>query len=93
MQAKSDVEAANVLLQAAEASFPKQKRVLAAKMFKNAMVAHKRRWKVRQEEGEGESGFFLLSLHYSFLSFSTVELWKNVVLSKQLAVISEYIVL
>lgn len=54
MQTKSAIEAANLLLQASEAALPMQKRALAAKEFKHAMVAHKRRWKVRQE-GEGIS--------------------------------------
>ncbi|KAL8095821.1 hypothetical protein AgCh_036981 [Apium graveolens] len=52
MEASSAVEAANLLLQAAESVLPKQKKGMAAKEFKLAMVAHKRRWKARKH-GEG----------------------------------------
>ncbi|KAK1366543.1 F-box domain containing protein [Heracleum sosnowskyi] len=56
MEASSAVEAANLLLQAAESVLPKQKRGMAGKEFRLAMVAHKRRWKARQQgEGEGMS--------------------------------------
>lgn len=65
MQTKSAIEAANLLLQAAEAALPKQKRALAAKEFKHAMVAHKRRWKVRQE-GEGNISLFSSSEFFIF---------------------------
>lgn len=44
------ISAANVLLQAAEAAFPKQKRALAVTEFKHAMVAHKRRSKAPLDE-------------------------------------------
>ncbi|KAK4837951.1 hypothetical protein QYF36_009774 [Acer negundo] len=44
------VSAAHLLLQSAEAALPKQKKNLAATEFKQAMVAHKRRCKARQEE-------------------------------------------
>lgn len=52
MEASSAVEAANLLLQAADSVLPKQKKGMAAKEFKLAMVAHKRRWKGMQQ-GEG----------------------------------------
>lgn len=52
MEASSAVEAANLLLQAAESVLPKQKRGMAGKEFRLAIVAHKRRWKARQQ-GEG----------------------------------------
>jgi hypothetical protein len=56
MQIGTAVSAAHILHQSAEAVLPKQKRNLAIKEFKHAMVAHKRRHKARQEE----KGNFLL---------------------------------
>lgn len=50
VQTESAVSAANRLLQCAEASFPKHKKMLAVTEFKQAKVAHKRRCKTRQEE-------------------------------------------
>ncbi|PON96941.1 F-box domain containing protein [Trema orientale] len=50
MQTRNAVSAAHLLLQSAEAALPKQKRNLAVTEFKQAMVAHKRRCKARQEE-------------------------------------------
>ena len=50
MQTQTAVSAANLLLQSAEAAFPKQKRGLAVTEFKHAKVAHKRRCKSGQEE-------------------------------------------
>lgn len=64
MEASSAVEAANLLLQAAESVLPKQKKGMAGKEFKLAMVAHKRRWKARKQ-GEG-------SLFHSLVFFFRV---------------------
>lgn len=50
MQTRNAVSSAHLLLHNAEAALPKQKRNLAVKEFKHAMVAHKRRCKTRQEE-------------------------------------------
>ncbi|KAF3432909.1 hypothetical protein FNV43_RR24011 [Rhamnella rubrinervis] len=50
MQTSNAVSAAHLLLRGAEAALPKQKRNLAVTEFKQAMVAHKRRRKARQEE-------------------------------------------
>lgn len=50
MQTSKAVSAAHLLHQSAEAALPKQKRNLAITEFKQAMVAHKRRYKARQEE-------------------------------------------
>ncbi|KAK3007208.1 hypothetical protein RJ639_015917 [Escallonia herrerae] len=50
MQTKTAISVANLLLQAAEAVMPKQKRVLAVAEFKHAMVAYKRRSKAQHEE-------------------------------------------
>lgn len=50
MQTRNAVLAAHLLLQSAEATLPKQKKNLAFAEYKNAMVAHKRRTKARQEE-------------------------------------------
>ncbi|TQD81591.1 hypothetical protein C1H46_032829 [Malus baccata] len=50
MQTRNAVLAAHLLLQSAEAALPKQKKNLAVAEYKNAMVAHKRRTKARQEE-------------------------------------------
>lgn len=59
MEASSAVEAANLLLQATESALPKQKRGMAGKEFKHAMVAHKRRWKARQQ-GEGSLSHYIV---------------------------------
>ena len=50
MQTRNAVLAAHLLLQSAEAALPKQKKNLAVAEYKNAMIAHKRRTKARQEE-------------------------------------------
>ncbi|KAK2654017.1 hypothetical protein Ddye_013873 [Dipteronia dyeriana] len=50
VQTCNAVSAAHLLLQSAEAALPKQKKNLAITEFKQAMVAHKRRCKARQEE-------------------------------------------
>lgn len=50
MKTRSAVLAAHVLLQSVEATLPKQKKNLAVTEYKNAMIAHKRRAKARQEE-------------------------------------------
>ncbi|OVA18928.1 F-box domain [Macleaya cordata] len=47
---QSGKSAANLLLQAAEAALPKQKKVLAVTEFKHAVVAHKRRCKAQKDE-------------------------------------------
>lgn len=49
------ISSANVLLQAAEAALPKQKKALAVSEFKHAAVAYKRRSKSQQVEGENAS--------------------------------------
>ncbi|KDP22200.1 hypothetical protein JCGZ_26031 [Jatropha curcas] len=50
MQTRNAVSAAHLLLQSAEAVFPKQRKNLAVAEFKHAKVAHKRRHKAHQEE-------------------------------------------
>ncbi|KAK8521246.1 hypothetical protein V6N13_077365 [Hibiscus sabdariffa] len=50
MQTGSAVAAAHLLLQSAEAAFPKQKKSLVVTEFKQAKVAHKRRSKAHREE-------------------------------------------
>ncbi|XP_065868982.1 F-box protein At5g52880 [Euphorbia lathyris] len=51
-QTRIAVSAAHLLIQSAEAVLPKQRKNMAVKEFKHAMVAHKRRCKSRhQEEG------------------------------------------
>ncbi|CAL9008774.1 unnamed protein product [Prunus brigantina] len=50
MQTRNAVLAAHLLLQSVEATLPKQKKNAAVTEYKNAMVAHKRRTKARQEE-------------------------------------------
>lgn len=50
MQTQNSISAANILLQSAESSLPKQKKVCAVKEFKHAMVSCKRRGKAQQEE-------------------------------------------
>ncbi|KAL8153446.1 hypothetical protein V2J09_011206 [Rumex salicifolius] len=52
MQTQSAVSAAYKLIQSIEAALPKQKKVMAVKEFKQAMVAHKRRKKCQQEDRE-----------------------------------------
>ncbi|KAF6151775.1 hypothetical protein GIB67_010349 [Kingdonia uniflora] len=44
------MSAANLLLQAAEASLPRQKRVSAIMEFKHAVVAHKKRYNTKNDE-------------------------------------------
>jgi hypothetical protein len=64
MQTCTAVSAAHLLHQSAEAALPKQKRNLAVTEFKHAMVAHKRRYKARQEENgnfNSGNGFTLFS--------------------------------
>lgn len=50
MQTRNAVSEARLLYQSVEASLPKQKKSLGAVEFKQAMIAHKRRCKTRQEE-------------------------------------------
>ncbi|XP_051138265.1 F-box protein At5g52880 [Andrographis paniculata] len=50
MQMQSAISAANLLLQSAESSLPKQKRAVAVKEHKNAVVASKRKSKATSEE-------------------------------------------
>lgn len=47
MQTQAAISAANGLLHSIEAALPKQKKVLAASEFKQAMVAQRRRRKVQ----------------------------------------------
>ncbi|XP_077212443.1 F-box family protein [Tasmannia lanceolata] len=62
------ISAANLLLQAAEAALPKQRRALAVTEFKHAIVAHKRRCKDRQdEEGSVQLAQDVLVHIFSFL--------------------------
>ncbi|KAL2324583.1 hypothetical protein Fmac_023641 [Flemingia macrophylla] len=49
-KSQSSVSAAHVLLQSVEAVLPKQKKNVAVKEFKNAMIAHKRRCKAHGVE-------------------------------------------
>ncbi|XP_068644826.1 F-box protein At5g52880 [Aristolochia californica] len=50
MLTDSGISAANLLLQAAEVTLPKQKRALAVTEFKHAIVAYKRRCKAQQDQ-------------------------------------------
>ncbi|KAE8736421.1 hypothetical protein F3Y22_tig00000002pilonHSYRG00227 [Hibiscus syriacus] len=50
MQTGSAASAAHLLLQSAEAAFPKQKKSLVVAEFKQAKVAHKRRGKAHKED-------------------------------------------
>ncbi|KAK9145189.1 hypothetical protein Sjap_005092 [Stephania japonica] len=52
VQTQSGMEAATVLLRAAEVALPKQKRVLAVTEYKHAVVAYKRNCKNQQVEEE-----------------------------------------
>ncbi|CAH9140903.1 unnamed protein product [Cuscuta epithymum] len=51
MQTQASITAANALLHSVDAVLPKQKRILAAREFKHAMIAHKRRGKAICDEG------------------------------------------
>jgi hypothetical protein len=57
------ISAANLLLQAVEASLPKQKKALAVTEFKHAAVALRRHSKIRQ----GETGIYWLIVIILFL--------------------------
>ncbi|XP_019177826.1 PREDICTED: F-box protein At5g52880 [Ipomoea nil] len=50
MQTQASISAANALVQSVEATLPKQKRCIATKEFKHAIIAHKRRAKANCEE-------------------------------------------
>ncbi|KAK4280220.1 hypothetical protein QN277_011868 [Acacia crassicarpa] len=54
IQIQSAVSSAHLLVQSVEAVLPKQKRNMAVKEYKQAIVAHKRRFKP-QQEGEGST--------------------------------------
>ncbi|XP_028798798.1 F-box protein At5g52880 isoform X2 [Neltuma alba] len=54
IQTQSGVSSAHVLVQSVEVALPKQKRNMAVKEFKHAIVAHKRRCKA-QREGQGST--------------------------------------
>ncbi|XP_027159157.1 F-box protein At5g52880 [Coffea eugenioides] len=56
VQSQNAISAANLLLQNAESTLPKQKKVLAVTEFKHAIVSSKRRNKAQQEE-EGPCQF------------------------------------
>jgi len=51
VQTSHGISSANLLVQAAEASLPKQKKSLAVSEFKHAVVAHKRRGKAHLDGG------------------------------------------
>ncbi|XP_062149671.1 F-box protein At5g52880 isoform X2 [Alnus glutinosa] len=73
MQIHTAVSAAHILHQSAEAALPKQKRNLAIKEFKHAMVAHKRRYKARQEEnGSARLPQDILVHIFSFLDLQSL---------------------
>ncbi|KAF6157190.1 hypothetical protein GIB67_041651 [Kingdonia uniflora] len=50
VQTTRGMSAANLLLQAAEASLPRQKRVSAITKFKHAVVAHKKHYNTKNDE-------------------------------------------
>uniref|UniRef100_A0A2N9ECX8 F-box domain-containing protein n=1 Tax=Fagus sylvatica TaxID=28930 RepID=A0A2N9ECX8_FAGSY len=73
MQTCTAVSAAHLLHQSAEAALPKQKRNLAVTEFKHAMVAHKRRYKARQEEnGSTQLPQDVLVHIFSFLNLQSL---------------------
>ncbi|KAM7504829.1 hypothetical protein LguiB_003733 [Lonicera macranthoides] len=73
MQTQTAVSAVNFLLQGAEAALPKQKRSLAVKEFKHAMVAHKRRCKSqKEEEGIAQLPQDVLAHIFSFLDLQSL---------------------
>lgn len=47
---QASISAANALVQSVEATLPKQKRSIATKEFKHAIIAHKRRVKANCED-------------------------------------------
>ncbi|KAF6146776.1 hypothetical protein GIB67_007490 [Kingdonia uniflora] len=50
VQTRQGMSAANLLLQAAEASLPRLKRMLAITEFKHAVIAHKKRYNTKNDE-------------------------------------------
>ncbi|RDX87855.1 SPCC24B10.10c, partial [Mucuna pruriens] len=73
IQAQSAVSAAHFLLQSVEAALPKQKKNVAVKEFKHAMVAHKRRCKAHQvEKGSLQLPQDVLVHIFSFLDMKSL---------------------
>ncbi|XP_035542750.1 F-box protein At5g52880 [Juglans regia] len=73
MQTSKAVSAAHLLHQSAEVALPKQKRNLAITEFKQAMVAHKRHYKARQEEkGSAQLPQDVLVHIFSFLDIQSL---------------------
>ncbi|XP_040369397.1 F-box protein At5g52880 isoform X2 [Rosa chinensis] len=72
MKTRSAVSAAHLLLQSVEATLPKQKKNLAVTEYKNAMIAHKRRAKARQEENVAHLPQDVLVHVFSFLDFQSL---------------------
>ncbi|XP_061999603.1 F-box protein At5g52880-like [Rosa rugosa] len=72
MKTRSAVSAAHLLLQSVEATLPKQKKNLAVTEYKNAMIAHKRRAKARQEENVAHLPQDILVHVFSFLDFQSL---------------------
>ncbi|XP_050221881.1 F-box protein At5g52880 isoform X2 [Mercurialis annua] len=86
MQTSGAVSAAHVLLQSAEAVLPKQKKNLAVKEFKNAVVAHKRRLKARRDEQSTTDLPHDVLLHiFSFLDMKSLVSAESVCWSWNLA--------
>lgn len=69
MQTRNAVLAAHLLLQSVEATLPKQKKNAAVTQYKNAMVAHKRRTKARQEENGNMILLLCLLIPHHFSMF------------------------
>lgn len=73
IQTQSAVSAVHILLQSVEAALPKQKRNVAVKEFKRAMVVHKRRCKAHQvEKGSLQLPQDILVHIFSFLDMKSL---------------------
>ncbi|KAI4378158.1 hypothetical protein MLD38_015680 [Melastoma candidum] len=73
MKAQSAVSAATLLVQAAEAALPKQKKNLAVSEFKRAKIAYKKHCKIRQESSDSVQLPHDVLLHiFSFLDFQSI---------------------
>ncbi|KAM0938414.1 putative F-box domain-containing protein [Dioscorea sansibarensis] len=72
MQTSHGLSAANLLLQAAEAVLPKQKKALAVSEFKHAVVAHKRRYRAHQHGGSMQLPQDILIHIFKFLDMHSL---------------------
>nr|GLL20108.1 F-box protein At5g52880 [Ipomoea trifida] len=73
MQIQASISAANALVQSVEATLPKQKRCIATKEFKHAIIAHKRRTKANcEEKGPIQLPQDVLTHMFHFLDLQTL---------------------